>query len=290
MHDVFDDDEVDSVLLADASNAFHRLNRRVCLRNIRHLCPSLAPTIINTYRHLAKLFVDGECLLSCEGTTQGDLVAVPMYALGIVPLVQAVSSPDITQVWYADDSSGGGRLRALRTWWDGLTEQGEAYGYHLNASKSLLLVKERAYDEAVALFADTGVQIVRDGCRHLGAALGTPEFVSRFVESKVTNWTCQVSRLSDFTRTHSRAVTNELRERIVKADPSLAGVADATKTAKRQVRTAARASQQQLKEGFVSGEGAVQHAAQLELVSERGSSAWLTSRPLSCCGFRLSTV
>ena len=71
------------------------------------------------------------------------------------------------------------------------------------------------------------------------------------------------------------------------ADPSLAGVADATKTAKWQVRTAARASQHQLKEGFVSVEGAV-HAAQLELASERGSSAWLTSRPLSCHGFRLS--
>ena len=214
-------------------------------------------------------------------------------------------------------------------WWDGLTEQGDAYGYHLNASKSLLLVKERAYDEAVALFAGTGVQIVEDGCRHLGAAWGTPEFVSSFVESKVTDWTRQVSRLSDFARTqpqaaysafvhglqgkwsflsqtleisseefggleavirerlilaltgrlspssverlmlsfpcrdgglglsiptaqschyaHSRAVTNELRERIVQADPSLASVADATKTAKRQVRTAARASQQQLK-------------------------------------------
>ena len=64
-------------------------------------------------------------------------------------------------------------------------------------------------------------------------------------------------------------------------------MADATKTAKRQVRTAARASQQQLKEAFVSGEDAV-HAAQLELASECGSSAWLTSRPQSCHGFRLS--
>ena len=34
---------------------------------------------------------------------------------------------------------------------------------------------------------------------------GTPEFVSSFVESKVTDWTRQVSRLSNFTRTQPQA-------------------------------------------------------------------------------------
>ena len=49
MHDVFQDEETEGILLADASNAFNRLNRAVCLCNVQHLCPSLAPTVINSY-------------------------------------------------------------------------------------------------------------------------------------------------------------------------------------------------------------------------------------------------
>ena len=46
----FDDDHTEGVLFADATIAFNRLNRAVCLRNVQRLCPELAPAIINTYR------------------------------------------------------------------------------------------------------------------------------------------------------------------------------------------------------------------------------------------------
>ena len=36
-----------------------------------------------------------------EGTTQGDPLAMPMYALG----VDALSDDFVKQVWYADDAS-----------------------------------------------------------------------------------------------------------------------------------------------------------------------------------------
>ena len=58
--------------LVDASNAFKSLNRQVALHNIRHLCPSLATILINTYREPTELFVDSEVLWSEEGTTQDD--------------------------------------------------------------------------------------------------------------------------------------------------------------------------------------------------------------------------
>ena len=65
------DPDTDAILLVDASNAFNLLNRKVALLNILRKCPSLAKLLINTYRHNPQLFVDGEVLLSQEGTTQG---------------------------------------------------------------------------------------------------------------------------------------------------------------------------------------------------------------------------
>jgi len=42
--------------------------------------------LINTYCHSNDLFVDGESILSTEGTTQGE-IGMPMYELGILPLI-----------------------------------------------------------------------------------------------------------------------------------------------------------------------------------------------------------
>ena len=71
----------------DASNAFNLLIRDVALHNFQHLCPSLSTILINLYREATELFVDGITLSSVEGTTQGDSLALPMYALATVPLI-----------------------------------------------------------------------------------------------------------------------------------------------------------------------------------------------------------
>ena len=79
-------EDTEAVLLIDASNAFNSLNRMVALHNIRQLCPSFAPILINTYRSAAALYIGGDTLLSEEGATQGDPLAMPMYALATLPL------------------------------------------------------------------------------------------------------------------------------------------------------------------------------------------------------------
>ena len=58
-------DDTEGILLVDASNAFNTLNRIVTL-NIRQLCPSFAPILINTYRSAAACTLQ---LLSEEGIT-----------------------------------------------------------------------------------------------------------------------------------------------------------------------------------------------------------------------------
>ena len=94
--EAFTSDNTEAVLLVDASNAFNSLNRQVALQNILRLCPSIATTLINTYRESMDLLVDGSSLLYQEGTTQGDPLAMPMYALATIPLIRKL--PGIQQV------------------------------------------------------------------------------------------------------------------------------------------------------------------------------------------------
>ena len=51
------------------------------------LCPPLATILTNTYRSASSLFIDGTSLLSQELTTQGDPLAMPMYAISVVPVI-----------------------------------------------------------------------------------------------------------------------------------------------------------------------------------------------------------
>jgi len=52
-------------------------------------------------------------ILSQEGTTQGDPLAMSMYALCVVPLIQHLAGFDVTQIWYADDAPGSPRSAPL---------------------------------------------------------------------------------------------------------------------------------------------------------------------------------
>ena len=88
----FECEGMQGVLLVDASNAFNALNRSTALHNIRKICPSIFTVFYNCYRTLSDLFIDGLTLQSQKGTTQGDPLAMPMYALATVPLIQKLSS------------------------------------------------------------------------------------------------------------------------------------------------------------------------------------------------------
>ena len=114
MHQVYESPETEAVILVDASNAFNSLNRKAALRNIQQLCPPLSRIIINTYREDPQLFIDGSTLYSKEGTTQGDPLAMAMYAIAITPLIHLLEGQGTKQVWYADDAAAGGSLKALR--------------------------------------------------------------------------------------------------------------------------------------------------------------------------------
>ena len=205
MRSVFDDEDTEGVLLIDAKNAFNSLNRAAALHNIQVLCPCLAPTLINLYRTNTELFVDGESILSQEGTTQGDPLAMAMYALGILPLISAVSTAGATQTWYADDATAGGHLTHLRKWWDQLRAKGPAFGYFVNNLKTWLIVKEEHLTTAEDTFKDTGICITCSGRRHLGAALRSRTFVEEYAHEKVLSWKSELERLALYAKSEPHA-------------------------------------------------------------------------------------
>ena len=105
-------------MLVDASNAFNSLNRRAALLNMYHLCPPLTTILTYTYRSALHLFIAGSSLLSQEGITQGNPLAMPVYAIGIIPVIRQLTGL-ARHVWYADDAAAGGSLLHLKDWWSG---------------------------------------------------------------------------------------------------------------------------------------------------------------------------
>ena len=204
MRVIKEEPDSEAILMVDASNAFNSLNREAALRNVRILCPVLAPIIINTYREDSPLYIDGEVILSEEGTTQGDPLAMSMYAIGTMPLIRKLPK-DSKSVWFADDATAGGQLDNLKGWWEGIRDHGPAFGYLPNASKSWLIVKEEALQKAQSIFNESGINITVNGKRHLGAPLGTNAFAQSFVETKVADWVNEIKRLSVVARTQPQA-------------------------------------------------------------------------------------
>ncbi len=107
-------------LLVDARDAFNEGNRMLTLWTVRHRWPSGARCGFNCYRHFAMLIT--RCgndlfliILSKEGVTQGDPLAMVMYGLGLLPLIRNLKTegPDLHQPWYADNAGAGGTFKGI---------------------------------------------------------------------------------------------------------------------------------------------------------------------------------
>ena len=66
-----------------------------------------------------------------------------MYAIATRSLIDELKTAEaeVTQVWFADDSSGAGTLDWLKRWWDHLREVGPSYGYFPKAARTNGIVK-----------------------------------------------------------------------------------------------------------------------------------------------------
>ena len=201
VRDCFQQDSCEAVLLVDA---FNSLNHNTALHNIRFVCLAISTILISTYRAPSELFNNGEVIYLQEGTTQGDPLAMPMYAMATIPLIKKLPET-VTQVWYADDASALGSITNLCQWWDVLLRVGPSYGYNPNPSKTWLVTKREFLTNARSVFESSNINVTSVGRPYLGAALGTPEYVSQFVTEKVDQWSNELRVLSAIATTQPHA-------------------------------------------------------------------------------------
>ena len=90
----------------------------------------------------------------------------------------------------------------LKIWWDNVITEGKKLGYFVNESKSWLILKDpKQLESANQIFRDSNINFTTEGKRHLGAALGSTDFRTMYVNEKVTNWCNELNKLSEYAET-----------------------------------------------------------------------------------------
>ena len=107
---------------------------------------------------------------------------------------------DVKQCWFADDATGVGSIEGLKKWWDVLNDAGPNIGYFPN--EMWLITKPEKEETAKEMFSGTAVNISSHCQRHLGAVLGSREYLEEYVNEKVEEWVSEVVKLSKFAETN----------------------------------------------------------------------------------------
>eukprot|EP00731_Ephydatia_muelleri_P014218 Em0007g1528a len=62
------------------------------------------------------------------------------------------------------------------------------FGYYPNASKTHLIVKQEYVQSVKGLFDGSGITVIADGDRYLGAAIGTRTYIEQYVTNKFSEF------------------------------------------------------------------------------------------------------
>ena len=145
----------------------------------------------------SRLFITGRKEISPnKGTTQEDLIAMGMYALGSMPLFTSIISNNtgnLIHVALPDDLTGVGKIQELIEWWKNVLNYGFYLGYYVNVSKSWLIMKEEYIEIANEAFQDYNIKITTDGEMRC-----SNENKEEFVIAKVPEWVKQPEVLTNF--------------------------------------------------------------------------------------------
>ena len=70
MHNIFESNETEAIIIVDGENAFNSINRKALIHNTEYLRPAIATFLYNCYAIFARLFIiGGKELRSHKGTT-----------------------------------------------------------------------------------------------------------------------------------------------------------------------------------------------------------------------------
>lgn len=180
MYDVYHLQEIDGVILVDASKIFNSLNRQEALRYIQHRCPSIATFLINTHHTDIDLFIDRETIHSQKGTAQSECYYHCPTNTPCSHWWQTTGSENLVGQYYTFES----KLWPLFKCFEGIA-----------SCQTASTVKSQKRFEGI------GVSVTADGRHYLDAALCTDPFMKNYVREKVVALIEEVEFLS---KTNSR--------------------------------------------------------------------------------------
>ena len=149
-----------------------------CTTDHEHIVPRIRKVMyIIVIKHLILFISSGKERQFNQGTAQGDLVAMGMYAIRVFPLIHWNKTSNVIngrtkRLAFADDLTGAGKLQELRSWVDSIVSHGPNIGYYSKAYKSWLILKAQYSGEAIKIFEGTGATITVKGKRHLCVIFG----------------------------------------------------------------------------------------------------------------------
>ena len=91
-------------------------------------------------------------------------------------------------------------IMKIRTCWDALSTLGPDFGYFLNDRKCWIIAKPAKEESVREAFKDTSINVIVQGQKHLGAAIGSREYLEEYVSEKVTDWINDIAKLAELAR------------------------------------------------------------------------------------------
>ena len=130
-----------------------------------------------------------------------------IYAIAITPVLlmlidqaEQLLGKGTKSVAYADGFTGAGSITNMLHWFNTLSTLGPLFGYYPEPTKCWLIMKPRMKDIALKTFENAGVNVTKDGKRHLGAVIGSAEYPENYVAQKVNTWLDELNTLCYITR------------------------------------------------------------------------------------------
>ena len=134
---------------------------------------------------------DGTCefILSEEGVTQGDPLAMILYGLALVPLAEQLRKafPDVIQPFYANDAVMAGRVSRIAAAMRLLETLGPARGYFPEASKSIFIVRPEDEAQSKVVLREFNFKYT-SGNRYIGGFIGSAEKLDEWLTPQIDKW------------------------------------------------------------------------------------------------------
>jgi hypothetical protein len=196
----------------DARNGFNEISRKAMLWTVRHRWPNGARFAFNCYRHSSQLFVraspgqTGHILLSQEGVTQGDPLAMILFGITVCPLAEFLRTqvPTAVQPWFADDAAAIGDLESIAQVTDLLVQYGPNRGYYVEPTKSTVVCKPDNQPQAQQRLSRFQFKF-SDGERYVGGFLGSSTSLEKWLTPQIDAWVDAIHSLASVARKYPQS-------------------------------------------------------------------------------------